>query len=252
MRILITNDDGINAPGLAVLERIARTLSEDVWVVAPETDQSGVAHALSLNDPLRLRDLGQNRFAVRGTPTDCVIMGVREIMRDAPDLVLSGVNRGGNLAEDVTYSGTVAGAIEGTILGIRSVALSQAYGWETRDNPSYEAAEHHAPALVEKLVSMQTPAGTLFNVNFPARAPDAVGGVEITAQGKRNPDSLYIDARTDGRGNPYYWLAFQRTEMDPAKGTDLHAIMNGNISVTPLRLDMTDHEFMRNLSDKLA
>ena len=126
MRILITNDDGIHAPGLAVLERIARELSDDVIVVAPETDQSGVSHSLSLNDPLRLREISPSHFAVKGTPTDCVIMGLRHILKDRkPDLVLSGVNRGQNIAEDVTYSGTIAAAMEGTILGVPSIALSQ-------------------------------------------------------------------------------------------------------------------------------
>src|ERR687890_14169 len=129
MRVLVTNDDGIHAPGLKVAEAIAASLSDDVWVVAPETDQSGVAHSLSLNDPLRLREISPRHFAVKGTPTDCVIMAVRHVMADArPDLVLSGVNRGQNVAEDVSYSGTVAGAIEGTILGVPSIALSQAYG----------------------------------------------------------------------------------------------------------------------------
>src|SRR6202045_3908587 len=132
MRILLTNDDGIHAPGLGVLEKIAGSLSDDIWVVAPETDQSGVSHSLSLNDPLRLREIGPRHYAVKGTPTDCVIMGVRHILDDAPDLVLSGVNRGQNVAEDVTYSGTIAGAIEGTILGIPSISLSQAYGVSTR------------------------------------------------------------------------------------------------------------------------
>src|SRR5438067_12841140 len=124
MRILCTNDDGIHAPGLKVVEEIARALSDDVWVVAPELDQSGVSHSLSLNDPLRLREIGPRHFAVRGTPTDCVIMGTRYLMEAvAPDLILSGVNRGQNAAEDVTYSGTIAGAMEGTILGIPSMAL---------------------------------------------------------------------------------------------------------------------------------
>lgn len=127
MRILLTNDDGIHAEGLSVLERIARTISDDVWVVAPEVDQSGLAHSLTLSEPLRLRPVSERRFALRGTPTDCVIMAVKKILDRKPDLVLSGVNVGANLADDVTYSGTVAGAIEGTLQGIRSIALSQAY-----------------------------------------------------------------------------------------------------------------------------
>src|SRR5215210_1451938 len=146
MRILCTNDDGIHAPGLAALERIARELSDDIWIVAPETDQSGVAHSLSLNDPLRLREISERHFAVKGTPTDCVIMGVRHVMREVkPDLVLSGVNRGQNVAEDVTYSGTIAGAMEGTILGVPAIALSQAYGPAGRMAVRWQCAEHHGP-----------------------------------------------------------------------------------------------------------
>src|ERR671912_1370947 len=148
MRILVTNDDGIHAPGLKSLERIARQLSDDVWVIAPETDQSGVSHSLSLNDPLRLREISDRHFAVKGTPTDCVIMGTRHIMHAArPDLVLSGVNRGQNVAEDVSYSGTVAGAIEGTILGVPSIALSQAYGAGGRSSLKWQCAEHHGPKV---------------------------------------------------------------------------------------------------------
>src|SRR6478672_9978756 len=153
MRILITNDDGIHAEGLNVLERIARQLTDDVTVVAPETDQSGVAHSLSLNDPLRLRHVEGQRYAVKGTPTDCVIMGVRRIMRDnPPDLILSGVNVGHNLAEDVTYSGTIAGAMEGTLLGVRSFALSQGYPPGQREHAPFANAETHAPGLIRKLL----------------------------------------------------------------------------------------------------
>ena len=149
-RVLVTNDDGIHAPGLKTLEAIARALSDDVWVVAPETDQSGVAHSLSLNDPLRLREISDRHFAVKGTPTDCVIMGVRHVLKDKlPDLVLSGVNRGANLAEDVTYSGTIAGAFEGSILGIRSMALSQAFGLDkTSKGIRWQTALAHGPRLI--------------------------------------------------------------------------------------------------------
>src|SRR3569833_2340352 len=148
MRILISNDDGIHAPGLEACETIARALSDDVWVVAPETDQSGVSHSLSLNDPLRLREIDERRFAVKGTPTDCVIMGVRHIMAEKPDVIISGVNRGRNVAEDVLYSGTVAGAKEGTVLGIPSFALSQAFGAATRTAPLRDASVKYAPDLI--------------------------------------------------------------------------------------------------------
>ncbi|MEQ9570937.1 MAG: 5'/3'-nucleotidase SurE, partial [Nitratireductor sp.] len=168
MRILLTNDDGIHAEGLQVLERIARTLSDDVWVVAPETDQSGFAHSLSLSEPLRMRKLDDRHFALRGTPTDCVIMGVRKVMPEPPDLVLSGVNSGGNVADDVTYSGTVAGAMEGTLVGIRSIAMSQAYSFRDEDRfVPWHVAETLAPALLKKLVAMDLPAGAFLNVNFP-------------------------------------------------------------------------------------
>ncbi len=150
MRILLTNDDGIHAEGLAVLERIARKLSDDVWVVAPETDQSGLAHSLTLSEPLRLRQIDDRHFALRGTPTDCVIMGVRHVLPGAPDLVLSGVNSGANMADDVTYSGTVAGAMEGTLLGVRAIALSQEYEYEgDRRIVPWETAEAHAPDLIK-------------------------------------------------------------------------------------------------------
>src|SRR5215472_15610663 len=168
MRILLTNDDGIYAPGLGVLEEIARQLSDDVWIVAPETDQSGVSHSLSLNDPLRLREVDARRFAVKGTPTDCVIMGVRHLMHDAaPDLVLTGVNRGQNAAEDVTYSGTIAGAMEGTILGIPSLALSQAYSAANRQKPHWDTARAHGPAQIRKVLAEGIPRDVLVNVNFP-------------------------------------------------------------------------------------
>src|SRR5579872_5962692 len=168
MRILLTNDDGVHAAGLKLLESIARELSDDVTVVAPENDQSGVSHSLSLSDPLRLREIGPRHFALKGTPTDCVIMGVRRILADRPpDLVLSGVNRGQNVAEDVTYSGTIAGAMEGTTLGITSFALSQAYGLDTRQNPHWETAVRHGPDVIRKVLDTGVPEGILVNVNFP-------------------------------------------------------------------------------------
>ncbi|MEZ5840172.1 MAG: 5'/3'-nucleotidase SurE [Hyphomicrobiales bacterium] len=249
MRILITNDDGIHAPGLAVLERIARQLSDDVWVVAPETDQSGASHSLTLNDPLRLRKIGDKTFAVRGTPTDCVIMGVRHVLPSAPDLVLSGVNRGQNLADDVTYSGTIAGAIEGTLLGVRSMALSQAYGWANRARVPWETGEALAPALIDRLTGVELPHNTLLNINFPDCPAAEVGGIEITHQGKRNQDLLYIDPREDGRGNPYFWIAFKRGPEEPEEGSDLRAVRDGRISVTPLQLDLTAQETRRRLAE---
>jgi 5'-nucleotidase len=242
MRILLTNDDGIHAPGLAILEAIARTMSDDVVVVAPETDQSGVAHSLSLNNPLRLREISPRHFAVRGTPTDCVIMGVRKIMADArPDLILSGVNRGQNVAEDVTYSGTIAATMEGTLIGVPSIALSQAYGGpEGHKSIRWDCAETHAPSVIAKILKTGIEPGVLVNVNFPACAPDEVAGIAITTQGRRDTELLRIEERRDGRGNPYYWLMFKRGNFTPEAGTDIEAIAAGKISLTPLRLDLTD------------
>jgi 5'-nucleotidase len=220
MRILVTNDDGINAEGLKACEDIARTLSDDVWVIAPEHDQSGVSHSLSLNDPLRLRALGERHFAVKGTPTDCVIMGARHVLPKPPDLVLSGVNRGRNAAEDVLYSGTVAGAKEACVLGIPAFALSQAYASGQRNNPYWETAIKHGPDIIRRVLK----------------------------EGKRDQQLLHIDARHDGRGNPYFWIAYGRGHRPTGKnGTDLYALADNRIAVTPLRLDLTDEPFLTRL-----
>ena len=250
MRILVTNDDGIYAPGLEVCENIARALSDDVWVVAPETDQSGVSHSLSLNDPLRLREVGERHFAVKGTPTDCVIMGVRHVMKEMPTLVLSGINRGRNAAEDVLYSGTVAGAMEGTTLGVPSFALSQAYSFDTKHQPRWQTAIQFAPNLVKRILEAGMPRDVLVNINFPDCEPDEVAGIAVAAQGKRDQELLRIDARNDGRGNPYFWVAFGRGPLAEARpGTDLRALAEKKIAITPLRLDLTDEPFMTQLAD---
>jgi 5'-nucleotidase len=251
MRILVTNDDGIHAPGLSVLENIARSLSDDVWVVAPETDQSGVSHSLSLNDPLRLREISPKHYAVKGTPTDCVIMAVRHIMAECrPDLVLSGVNRGQNVAEDVTYSGTVAAAMEGTILGVPSVALSQGYGPVSgREGIIWDCAATHAPAILRRILDEGIPPGILFNINFPDCQPQDVQGVAVTVQGRRDAEFLKIDPRQDGRGNDYFWIAFARGKNTLANGSDLKALAEKRISVTPLEFDLTHEPTLTRFAD---
>ena len=249
MRILITNDDGIHSPGLEACVRVAKKLSDDVWVVAPEFDQSGVAHSLSLSDPLRLRKIDDKHFAVKGTPTDCVIMAVRHIMIDSrPDLILSGINRGQNIAEDVTYSGTVAGAMEGVVLGIPSVALSQVFNAATRESHNYDTAEAHAPEIISRLLAEGIPTGVLVNINFPPCTPAEVQGISVGAQGKRDQELMRIEPRTDGRGNPYYWIAFERKRWTVPTGTDMWAIEHKRISITPLRIDLTDEPFMTRLA----
>jgi 5'-nucleotidase len=250
MRILLTNDDGVDAPGLHALRQIAAELSSDVWVVAPETNQSGASHSLSLHEPLRMRRIEERAFAVRGTPTDSVIMGVRHVLKDrAPDLVLSGVNRGANMAEDVTYSGTIAGAFEGTNLGIRSIALSQAYGSDPAKGPKWQTAIAHGPKLIRTLLAMDWAPFSVMNVNFPDRDPADVAGTIATTQGRRDPGLLQIEERRDTWGNPYYWLAFERRRSTAAEGTDLWAVYTGRISVTPLFLDLT-HRSMREALER--
>lgn len=248
MRILVTNDDGIHAQGLAVCEEIARALSDDVWVIAPEYDQSGVSHSLSLNDPLRLREIGARHFAVKGTPTDCVIMGARHVLPGPPDLVLSGVNRGRNAAEDVLYSGTVAGAKEAAVLGIPAFALSQAHSAANKHQPHWNTAKTHAPGIIARVLEAGIPRDVLVNINFPDCPPDQVKGIHAASQGKRDQQLLHIEARHDGRGNPYYWIAYARgTRPTGRDGTDLYALADNRIAVTPLRLDLTDEPFLKTL-----
>jgi 5'-nucleotidase len=245
MRILLTNDDGINAPGLVTLEAIARQLSDDIWIVAPSEEQSGAGHSLTLTRPLRIRQHGTRRFSVTGTPTDSVMLALGKVMDTKPDLILSGVNRGANLAEDVTYSGTVAAAMEGTLAGIRSIALSQAYSREgVGDDVSFAAAESWGAKVLRPLLDVALPTNTLINVNFPATAPDTVKGVRVTAQGFRDYSRLGIVTNRDPRGYDYHWFALGGAKETPAHATDLEAVIEGYISVTPLTLDLTDRATM--------
>lgn len=256
MRILVTNDDGIDAPGLHALRQIADQLAGpggEVWVSAPETNQSGAGHSLSLNEPLRMRRVAERVYAVRGTPTDSVIMGARHLLRERrPDLVLSGINRGANLAEDVTYSGTIAGAMEGTQLGIPSIALSQAYAYGTEGFPHWETAIAHAPALIRGLLEETWPPLVLMNVNFPDRRPGEIEGIMATSQGRRDQQNLGVEERRDTWGNPYYWLGYALRRSNPEKGTDLWAVYNGWISVTPLSMNLTERTVMARLAERFA
>ena len=257
MRILLTNDDGIQSPGLEVLEKIAGELTDDVWVVAPEIDNSGASHSLTLAEPLRLRDLGNRHYGVKGTPTDCVIMGVRFLLKDKPPrLVISGINRGQNLADDVTCSGTVAGAIQGTLLGIPSMAMSLVTGrpeGEPRSGqPLWETPMCYGAELVRKLLEIGWPDGVVLNINYPNCAPEAVKGMCGTTQGQRDPNLFRIIDRLDARGKAYYWIGIERGRADPPKGTDLWAVRSNIISVTPLCLDYTSQPTREKLSGKLG
>ncbi len=236
-RILVTNDDGIHAPGLKVLTRIAKGLSKDVWVVAPEHEQSAASHSLTLRRPLRVRRFGPRRFAVDGTPTDCVLVALHRIMADKPiGLVLSGINHGANLGEDVTYSGTIAAAMEGALLGVRSVALSQ-----MRDDNGvihWATAERYAPEIIRRLTAVPWPAELLVNVNFPARTADRVNGIRACRQGRRD-NTLQVVERQDPAGRAYLWLGDFMRDSTSEPDTDLAAIEDGAIAVTPLHLDLT-------------
>lgn len=248
-RILISNDDGVNAPGIALLEKIARTLSDDVWVVAPEHEQSGAGHSLSLHEPLRLRQVSERRFAVKGTPTDAVLLGVMEVMKDKrPDLMLSGINRGSNLAEDVTYSGTIAAAMEATLLEIPSIAFSNQLNGEV----NWDVPEKYTADIIRALAKTTIPHDRLINVNFPAVPLAAVKGIKLCPQGRRKLDDN-LDRRTDPAGRPYIWIGGQRTiPFTEHPEADFQQIKLGYITVTPISLDMTDYQLMATLANAVG
>lgn len=244
-RILLSNDDGIAAPGLEVLERIAKALTEDIWVAAPETEQSGAGHSLTLHVPVRVRQVSQQRYAISGTPTDCVLLALREIIKDKKvDLVLSGVNRGSNVGDDVTYSGTIAAAMEGTILGVPSIAMSQLY--DDAEEVHWATAEHFAPGLITKLVSAGWPEHTLININFPNCPPDKVKGVKVSPQGKRLVN-VALSERVDPKGRPYFWLGGERNNDSDNPESDIAMLEAGYITVTPITLDLTDYKTMEKV-----
>lgn len=247
MRILLTNDDSIHDEGLEVLERIARQLSDDIWIVAPQTDQSGIAHAMTLNHPMRVHQYDDRRFSVSGTPTDCVIMAVRQLMPEPPDLVLSGVNAGLNIGDFVNYSGTVAGAMEGMLLGARAIALSQGFNFDGSRTVPWQTVETHAPDVLRKLIKLDMPKDTLLNVNFPNCQPDEVKGSAVVSQGKY-VHSLHIEERKDGRDIPYYWVRFKNSQPSHQPGTDIQAIAENKIAISPLKMNLTDFDYFGQLS----
>jgi 5'-nucleotidase len=240
-RILLTNDDGIEAPGLAVGERIAAALAREVWVVAPEHDQSGVSHAVSLHHPIRASERGPRRWAVTGTPGDCVVMGLSHLMKGTPpQLLLSGVNRGANLGIETVFSGTVGGAMTGMMLGIPSIALSQA--WTDYANVPWETAATLGPGIVRRLLDVGWSAGTCLSINFPDRRADEAGPLTLARQGAGSVQGMDVEARTDPRGFTYYWVSFRRGERDQGPESDIEALNAGRVVVTPLRYDRTDEQ----------
>lgn len=249
-RVLLSNDDGIHAPGLKALEDAIRPHVGELWVCAPETEQSATSHSLTLRRPLRIRHVHDNKYAVDGTPTDAVLLGVSEIMTNKrPDLVLSGINRGGNLGEDVTYSGTVAAAMEGALLGIPSIALSQVY--QDRHLVKWATARKWTPVVLKKLLKQGWPNGIFINVNFPDVVSTKVTGIEACTQGRRKIGGG-LTKGTDPRGDDYFWIGPQRDEDKYMRGSDLNAVNNGAVAVTPLALDLTHRSTLKKLKDGLG
>jgi 5'-nucleotidase len=250
MRILLTNDDGIHTPGLELLEAIARELSEDVTVCCPAEEQSGAGHSLTLHMPVRLREHGTRRFSVTGTPTDAVNLALRKLFPDGPpDLVISGVNNGENLADDVTYSGTISAAMEGALACIPAIALSQAL----RDaGHGFDAARGWAAKVLAPLTDVPMAKRTMINVNFPALAADEVRGIRVVRQGFHDYSRGSVIESVDPRGRPYYWFGLEDIEHTLDHGTDLEAVNEGFIAVTPLQLDLTHHASIGALAERFA
>jgi 5'-nucleotidase len=249
-RILITNDDGIEAPGLAVLERIAAELAREIWVVAPEHDQSGVSHAVSLHHPIRITERGVRRFGVTGTPGDCAVIGVSHLMTDRPpQLLLSGVNRGANLGLETVFSGTVGGAMTGMLLGVPSIALSQA--WTDRAHVRWETAAALGADVVRRLLAIGWGAATCLNVNFPDLPAAEVGPLTLARQGPGLIQGMQVENRVDPRGLTYHWLSFRRGPREQGPHSDVEALQTGCIAVTPLRYDRTDEEAYALLAQAL-
>ena len=250
MRILLTNDDGIHAPGLELLESIARELSDDVWVCAPSEENSGAGHSLTLHSPVRLREHGEQRFSVTGTPTDAVNLALRKMFSERmPDLIISGINNGENLADDITYSGTISAAMEGALAGIPAVAMSQAI---REGGHGFAAAQFWARNVLAPLLDLQMAKRTVVNVTFPALPADQVKGIRVVRQGFHDYARGSLIEAVDPRGRPYYWFGLDDIEHTLDHGTDLEAVSDGYIAVTPLQLDLTHHASIGTLAERYA
>lgn len=240
-RVLLTNDDGIEAPGIELLEKCVASLVKELWVVAPRYEQSASSHALTIHTPLRVHDLGERRKAIAGTPTDAVLLALRHVMPEPPDLVISGINRGGNIGGDVLYSGTVGAAMEAALCGVRAVAFS--LNMIPRGTPRWATAEAHLVPLLRQVLTTDWPRGVMVNVNFPDVDPDQVQGVKLVAQGSRKPGGR-LQEGMDPRGNPYIWVSTEREQAFHTPGTDEDLIEEGWITVTPLTADLTCRDTM--------
>lgn len=249
-RVLIVNDDGIDGPGIKLLEELVGRYSDDIWVVAPDDERSGAGHSISVSHPIRLKQRDDRHFAVKGSPTDCALLGIHELLGDRkPDILFSGINAGPNLAEDITYSGTCSAAMEGAMLGIPSVALSQYLRYQQPVH--WETSRHFLPGIIEQLMQQQPRTGSFVNVNVPDLPVEAVTGIRITTQGRRPPGSYLPKRRIDERFVPYYWIKIAHLEGEIEEGSDLAAMRDGAVSITPLQLDMTDHALAGQLAKSL-
>jgi len=261
MRILITNDDGINAPGLAVLEAVAAEIAGpegEVWTVAPAFEQSGVGHCISYTHPMMIAKLGHRRYAAEGSPADCVLAGLYDVLQGGrPDLVLSGVNRGNNAAENVMYSGTVGGAIEAALQGLPAIALSQFMGPETADLADpFEAAREHGVAVVRALLDRgiwdRNDYRLFYNVNFPPVPASKVRGMKVAAQGYRTDTFFGVEPHMSPAGRRFLWIKGGPQHAPTAPGTDVAVNVEGYVSITPMRCDLTAHDALDDLAAKLG
>lgn len=261
MRILITNDDGINAPGLEVLAGIAAEVAGpggEVWTVAPAFEQSGVAHCISYTHPTMIAELGPRRFAAEGSPADCVMAGLYDVLNgDAPDLILSGVNRGNNSGENALYSGTLGGAMEGALQGHKAIALSQYYGpaMVEAEDP-FEASRRHGVDVVRKLLAADQWGGpgygTFYNVNFPPVLAADVKGLRAAPQGLRSHARFRVEAQASPAGRRFLWVTGSAQNVAAEPGSDVTVNLDGYISVTPMRADLTAHDKLADLEAALA
>lgn len=245
-RVLIVNDDGIHAPGIQLLEKVVREHCNDVWVVAPDEEKSGASHSVSMHVPIRLRQLDDRHIAIKGSPTDCVLMALREIMQELPTLVLAGINRGGNLADEIHYSGTIAVAMEAALMGIPAIALSQVF--EPGTDVPWDTSERYIVPVVEQILERGIDDGSFININFPPVSADAVSGVQVVSMGRRPPGAFKTEGRVDNRQIPYYWVHLEPDAGGDAEGTDLRAMADAAISVCPLQVDMTHRAMLSPLA----
>lgn len=249
-RILLSNDDGIDAPGIKILERVAQQLADEIWVVAPATDKSGVSNSLSLREPVRVENRGARRYAVHGTPGDCVAVAIRHLMKDSPpDVLLSGINSGSNIGFETVLSGTVGAAITGVLLGIPSVAFSQDKRQE--DQPDWQTAEAHCLPVLQQLIEVGLPAECCLNINFPNLPKGEVKGIKATRQGIGKVKGITVSPTADPHGEHYFWLRVEHGITDLPAHSEVSAVDEGYISVTPLTWERTSQDVWSQLSERL-